>query len=342
MRLVARWAHLLYLLLGGCLLWGVVWKLGAQNVVDRMAMLGWGILPVLCVSLAWKCSNTAAWRLAFPPDTNVPGFWRLFRVNLAGDVVNNLVPTGNLGGELAKPYLLRGQVPVSRALSSIVANKTMEVVSGFVFVALGVGGALLSLPLDGRIQIGLAAVVLLGGAGIGLACLAQRSRPFSRLLDLLRNLGVRMHFLDRHRATIRRVESGLAAFYGCRRSRLVTCLGMRLGSWALGALETFLIMRLMGLDLSPSAAFYVVALNIVIELTFFFVPGGLGTFEAGHAYLFFLMGLDPATGVSVALIKRFREVFWMGMGVALLYTQIPLTGVERTFYDKAEVRQTAV
>ena len=342
MRSIGRWAQGLYLLLGGCLLWGVVWKLGVQNVMDRMAMMGWGILPVLCVSLAWKCSNTAAWRLAFPPDTDVPGFWRLFRVNLAGDVVNNLVPTGNLGGELAKPYLLRGQVPVSRTLSSVVANKTMEVLSGFVFVALGVGGALLSLPLDGRIQIGLAAAVLLGGTGIVLVCLVQRRRPLSRLLDLFGRLGVRVRFLDRHRAAIQRVEAGLVAFYGCSRRRLITCLGMRLGSWVLGALETFLIMRLMGLDISPSAAFYVVALNVVIETVFFFVPGGLGTFEAGHAYLFFTMGLDPATGVSVALVKRFREVFWMGMGVALLYTQISFTAVERAFYDKAEVRQTAV
>jgi len=41
--------------------------------------------------------------------------------------------------------------------------------------------------------------------------------------------------------------------------------------------------------------------------------------EAGTAFLFVLMGMDPAVGLSLALYKRMRRIFWMSMGGILLY-----------------------
>ncbi len=310
-------------LVSGLLLVGfLVWKMGIGEVYFHVSRVGWGILPVLCVSVIWKCNNTVAWMLAFPPDADRPGFWRLFVVNLSGDVVNNLLPTANLGGELAIPYLLKSRMPMSSSIPPVLANKTMEFLSGVLFAALGVWAALLSLPLDGWIRIGLTVGVLTGSVVIGLVCLGQRNGLHLRLYDLLDRLRIGRRFLASRREAIVRVDEGLAAFYGTYWGRFLGCLGLRFGGWILGTLETFLILRLMGVEAAFLAAFLLVALPLMINTVFFFVPANVGTSEAGHAYFSFLLGLNPAVGLSLALVKRFRRLLWMGVGMVLLSAHI--------------------
>ena len=127
---LSRCLRLLPLALGFLLLGYLVQRLEFDSIHGYVGTIGYWAFPILLVSAVWKCSNTGAWVLAFPSGEPRPGFWRLFRVNLAGDVINNVIPTGNLGGEAAKPYLLGEEVSRSRAVSSVVANKTMEVCRG--------------------------------------------------------------------------------------------------------------------------------------------------------------------------------------------------------------------
>ena len=39
-------------------------------------------------------------------------------------------------------------------------------------------------------------------------------------------------------------------------------------------------------------------------------PGGVGLYEGGHYMAASLLGLPPALGLSVSLIRRVRELFW--------------------------------
>jgi uncharacterized protein (TIRG00374 family) len=313
----------------GLLLVGLlVWHVGVQAVATHLLLLGWGMLAVLCVSFAWKCSGTFAWILAFPPNVARPGFWRLFSVSLAGDVVNSILPTANLGGEVAKPYLLRSEIPASASFPSVVAHKTMELVSGLVFAAFGAGMAILVLPMGDRLRLGLAIAIGVGGVAIGLLCLAQRRNPCSMAFRVLRRLRVFRRYLDRYADQADRVDAGLSAFYSKHRSRFWGCLGLRLGSWVLGTFEAYLILRLMDAGTGLETALLLVALPLMIDTAFFFVPANLGTSEAGHTYVSVLLALNPAVGLSLALVKRFRRLFWIAVGLVLLHTQFGRAGLK--------------
>jgi uncharacterized protein (TIRG00374 family) len=270
------------------------------------------------ISILWKCNNTAAWTLAFAPNCKRPGFWRLFRANLMGDVVSNLLPTAGLGGEVAKPYLLRSEVSVSKSLAAVVANKTMELLSGLVFASAGVGIVLYRLPLSKPVYWGLMMAVGIGGAAIVTACLVQRKHPFSRLIGWCDRLGIGRGRLDLKREAMVQVDEGLSAFYRQDRRRFFGCFTLRLGSWILGTSETYFLLQLMGAEVTFLTAMLMIALAVVIDSAFFFVPANVGTFEAGHSYVAFLLGLSPALGLSVALVKRFRRLLWMVAGVMFL------------------------
>ena len=47
------------------------------------------------------------------------------------------------------------------------------------------------------------------------------------------------------------------------------------------------------------------------------VPAGIGLYEGGHYMAASILGLDPALGLSVSLIRRVREIFWDGAGVII-------------------------
>ena len=256
--------------------------------------------------------------LAFPPNGARPGFWRLFGVYLASDFVNTMLPAANVGGELAKSYLLRPHTPVSDSAPSVVANKTVEFLSGIVFASAGVVAALLSMPIRGEMRTALTAAVILVSAASVLAYLAQRKRPMSRLLNLLIRLRIRSQFLESKRDAVERMDSNLSAFYGTHRGRFLGCFALHLLAWVLGAIEIFLIVRLMGVDVAFTTAFIIAALGFVIRTAFFFVPANLGIFEASNTYLFILLGLAPALGLSVALIQRLRRLLWVGAGMAVV------------------------
>ena len=50
----------------------------------------------------------------------------------------------------------------------------------------------------------------------------------------------------------------------------------------------------------------------------FFVPGKIGTQEAGKVLLFAALGLDPARGLTVGVVRRIRELTYAVLGLLAL------------------------
>ena len=50
----------------------------------------------------------------------------------------------------------------------------------------------------------------------------------------------------------------------------------------------------------------------------FFIPGSLGAQDAGNLLLLQAFGYSDVTGITFALLRRFREVVWIGIGLLCL------------------------
>lgn len=303
---------------GALLLVSIVYRFGVENALACFRVIGIWSLPVLGFSAAWKCLNTIAWILALPTGTERPSFWRLYRVNLAGDVINGLLPTANLGGELAKPCFLRREMSVSACSTGLMANKTMELLAGQALVLAGVATALWMWEVPWEVRLGLSALALAGLTLVGVGLIAQRREPLTRLCRFLTRIGVRLES-PMVQDAVGRIDAELATFLSFKTRRLWACLGIRFLSLGVGVCETYVLLRLLGFEHALLPAFFLFSLGMIIDAAFFFVPGSLGTMEAGTAFLFVLMGMDPAVGLSLALYKRMRRIFWMSMGGILLY-----------------------
>ena len=89
---------------------------------------------------------------------------------------------------------------------------------------------------------------------------------------------------------------------------LVRAFAWQLGGYMLGALETYWALALLGHPVSIGGAIAIEALTQAVRHAAFMVPAGLGVQEAAVVLLAQMFGVDREIALSLALVKRMREV----------------------------------
>ena len=97
----------------------------------------------------------------------------------------------------------------------------------------------------------------------------------------------------------------------------------RVGMWEVafhvGAVaETWLVLRLLVPDITLAEAFLLESAGRFVIVAFKFVPYRLGVDEVGSGAVANALGLSPATGVTLALVRRIRIIVLNAVGLLLL------------------------
>ena len=79
----------------------------------------------------------------------------------------------------------------------------------------------------------------------------------------------------------------------------------------------YFMLQLLGVPVSLVQAVMLESLLQLVRTASFFIPGNLGTQEAGLAFFIQLLGYHPALGVAASLLKRARQIVWTGIGFAI-------------------------
>ena len=87
---------------------------------------------------------------------------------------------------------------------------------------------------------------------------------------------------------------------------------------AAGVAEVYVTLAWLTSPPTLLVAFILETRNRLTTVIFKFVPMRLGVDEAGTALLANVLGYTTATGVTLALVRKVRVLFWTAIGVALL------------------------
>ena len=60
------------------------------------------------------------------------------------------------------------------------------------------------------------------------------------------------------------------------------------------------------------------ALSVGIKGSTFFIPGSLGAQDVGNFFLLKDFGYSDVAGFTFAMLRRFRELVWIGLGLLCL------------------------
>ncbi len=267
--------------------------------------------------------DTVSWVWAFPREARDvrPSFAALFVIRLAGEAINNALASAYVAGEPVKGLLASRHGPrPAIGLASALVGKTTTVLGEVLFLLLGVAVARAVLPRDHPI---VSLLLPIAGVGLGVVLvgiLFQTRRVFGRGTRLLRalRLGPRRVY-DRALPAADAIDDAVRGYYRHQRTDfLVSTLFGFLG-WVAGAFEVWLFLRLATPAEDPLALAVVVEAAVaVVKGLSFFVPASVGAQEGGIAWLFGALGLGVETGLLYALLRRAREVVWIGIGFVAL------------------------
>jgi hypothetical protein len=319
-----RWFEAVSLGAGLLILAGTLWVTGIDQLARDLSTIGWGLAIVVLIEGLSVVFNTAGWALAFPPGERTVGVCRLLGLRLAGDGVNYLTPSATVGGELLRIRLLAGLGPSSVTWASVSVAKLGQTAAQVVFVGLGLALVLprvtgLSPWIGGLLGISVAVL-----AGAALVRLIGRGL-WTTLGGVARRLALAPFLPGTWTDPGRQMDLALRRLGA---ARVVTVLGCFLGGWAVGAVEIYVILALVGGPVDWQTALALEIGSVVIDGIFFFVPAKVGTQEGGKVLLFAMLGLDPARGLTVGVVRRIRELTYAASGLAVLawLTTRPVAG----------------
>ncbi|HEY7650468.1 MAG TPA: lysylphosphatidylglycerol synthase transmembrane domain-containing protein [Methylomirabilota bacterium] len=291
------------------------------SILTSFSQLSWRLLIVLCfpMILVVAC-DTLGWRFAFRRDR--VAFGTLLSARLAGEAFNLTTPTATMGGEAVKTWLLRGHVPLEESLPSvIVAKTTITIAQGFLLL-LGVVLAGATLPAGSPLLVGMQWLLIVQVVMLAIFVALQIRGVLGWTVRVLDQIGpLRAWWRP---GVLRRADAVLARFYRRQLGRLVLSIFWHLVAWLLGAVETYLILQFMGLDVSLATATVIEAFGTAIRLATFVVPASVGVLEGGFVAIFAALGLAPSAGISFSLIRRVREMAWVGAGLVAFAAMRPV------------------
>ena len=309
-RLVKRFVYLSGMA-GLLLLTGLIVHEGWPALLQAFAHAGWPLLLLVPAHLLPLALDTQGWRVLLEPVDQARRAGLLFLLWVAAirEAVARLLPAAGIGGEVVGIRLSRLRIADTTAVAAtVIVEVLITILVQYLFCGLGIllmahiaagtsrawtisSGLLLSLPLP------------------WLAYLALRhGAVFERMEGWAKRL-----FGARNRLALRldgaRLDAEIHRLFS-QPWRLARALAWQFAGYLIGAFETWFVLRLLGHPVGAGTAVAIEALTQAARHASFIVPGGLGIQEAGIMLFAYLAGVSSEVALSLALIKRVREILF--------------------------------
>ncbi|MBS1787736.1 MAG: flippase-like domain-containing protein [Acidobacteria bacterium] len=301
----------------------VIRQTGVEEIAARLRQLGSGFVWILAISACRYLTRSLSWLRCISPEDRHVGFWTLWRARLAGEAIGDLT-AGPLVAEPLKAMVLGDKVSLASRVSSLAVENITYTVSSCVMVMAGAIALLTSFGMAGSLRVAmrvsLAAVILVIIASV--IVIGRRWKLGSGTAVFL----VRMLIRDQAKRTkleskivhLAELEEYIFDFFAKRPMDFFLVILCQMSFHLAGVTEIFVTMKLIGAHLSFATAFLMESVNRALNIAFTFVPAMVGVDELGTRELAKVLGFDGSFGVALAIIRKIRMFFWIGIGLMFL------------------------
>jgi hypothetical protein len=303
---------------GLALLVWVIERVGPSEIAADVRQVGWGIAAVIALGGMRFLLRAFAWRLCLDDPASL-SIGDAFSAVVSGDAIGNLTPLGPLVGEPAKAALVRGRVAMGPAVTALAIENILYTFSAATMIAAGMIALLFAfeLPTDstGTVmrttgEIAIAATTTLFAVALWL--LWRQPAIVSRVLGLAPTL-------RKHADRIHALERDVYSFGSRHPGKLPPVVLAEAGFHALGIAEVYVTLWLLAGTPPPLlTSFLFETASRLLIVVFKFVPLRLGVDEAGTAAFATMIGIAAKTGLSLAIVRKVRVLFWTAAGGLLL------------------------
>ncbi len=313
---------IIFAILGLLLFAYTVRKAGVAQIISGIQRLGAGFLLILMLSAIRHVVRSIAWTKCFERPYDLR-FRDALEARLMGDALGNVIPLASMAvSEPSKAAFVRHRVPLMAGLSALAIENIFYSLSVVIFIFSGMTALLLSFPLPKPLRyaaIG-SLVIILIIAPLGYLVILRQWKFLSGAFTWLGNRTGGRGWIEVANARAQTLEERIYGFYERNSARFLPILGLEVCFHLAGVAEIYTTLFFISETVAPTllTAFIMESVNRVINVAFKFVPFRTGVDEYGSGALAKVLGFTRATGVTLAIVRKARDIFWTTIGVLLI------------------------
>jgi hypothetical protein len=335
---------IVFALLGLLLFAYFVRKAGVGEVLAGIRRLGFGFLLIIAISSVRQTARSLAWTRCFEAPHSLR-FRDAFAARVMGDALGNIIPLASVAiSEPSKAAFVTNRVPLMASLAALALENIFYSLSVVLLIFSGTAALLLSFQLPKPLRI--ASLVALGVtlvlAPLGYFVIRQQLKFLSGPLSFLSRRGIaRAWLVEKGIPRARTLEDRIYGFYSRNGNRLIPIFLLEVCFHLAGVAEIYTTLYFIS-PVRPTllTAFILESVNRVINVVFKFIPLRTGIDEAGTGMLSKVLGFTTAIGVTLAIVRKARDIFWTTIGVALMVRRgLSLKGLQTAAEDDAPIAE---
>ena len=312
--------RVLAMLMGIALLAWLIVRTGTGTVIEHVRAVGWGMALIVALGGISHLLRTCAWRLSFRSDLRGISLARLFALRLISEATGTFGLAGQVVGDTMRVSLLGPAVPIADRISSVAFDRGIYIVSAALLSVSAMLTCVSLLPLPGawRLYALLFAAAMAVVVGLALVGFGRRWRLASAAARGIQRLPVARKWLADKVCVIDSAEENLLTFRSQAPRSFWTAIALYIGSQILAIAEVYLLLRFMGVRIASAGALVIEGFTKLINIVGAVNPGNIGTYEGGNLVLAHLLAFSAGAGLTLALCRRARTLFWAGVGALCL------------------------
>ncbi len=298
-----------------------IYRMGWQNILDNIAKFGIWFAVILVVQMVWVLLQAASWAIIQNSLFRRAGFWFFVRIKIISDTMNTVLPTANLGGDSMRAFLIKSRIPLKEGVPGILVDKTVESIGGVLFMAWGILITILFFPIPRALLIPAVICLFVLLVAIALLIVFQVKGFYRTAMKFFGWIkGVR-HFLENKKEVIGILDENMRRLYLNGHVNIPLSIGLHFVARLIGVLEVVIVLRVLGQPVDFLGAWFISAAVTIANTILFVVPGHWGVQEGMYVLVLKTMYFSGSMGLSLAIIRRIRRIFLLGVGLILLHLE---------------------
>lgn len=327
-----------YLVRGAGLLLGIflIYWFASQSpltgIWEQLKRFNVKFLFLVAVTFVAYMMVTVAWRLSFYRFPGHLSTMLLFLMRQTGESLAQINPTNVIAGDALKAVLLkRKNVPYKDSIVSLTISRFLVMLSALAIIMIGAYLFFDLLKLKAN-AASLAAVIailfallvfLIYRLGTGKGILA----PAVGALRLIEKRFPGSERIVRSMEKLKEVDAELIDFYKTKKINFIAAFLLSFCHWLMGAMEFYVILYFLGLEASFLSCIAIEVGVMVFKGLGAFVPGQIGIEEyASKMMLEFVNVPGAGVWITVSILRRARQLFWIGVGFIAFLLIVRNTG----------------
>ena len=296
-------------------------KAGPDQIFSGIRRLGFGFVLLIAISSIRHIVRSVAWIKCVESPFHLR-FRDALAARLMGDALGNIIPLASIAvSEPSKAVFVKDRLPLIVALSALAIENIFYSFSVALFIFAGTITLWLSFTLPKALRYASlsALVTIFIIVPLGFLVIRKQARFISGALKFLEARGIARKTMSKITPRAETLEERVYGFYERNQRGMVSILGLELLFHLAGVVEIYTTLSFIS-PLAPSwrQAFILESVNRIINVAFKFMPLRVGVDEGGTEQVSKVLGFLKSTGVTLAIIRKGRDIFWAMVGVALL------------------------